>query len=349
MGENCNKVGWWCQYSESRLVDIENKLLTIVKTAYRTWFVPIGSTIGNDDKIWTIALNEEGTKTPLVMLHGFAAGIGLWCMNFDEIAKDRPVYAIDLLGFGRSSRPNFANDCETAEQQWISTIEAWRKQLKMDKFILLGHSFGGYLATSYAINYPNRVKHLILADPWGFSERMLRRPSLLVRAIGFVLYPLTYLNPLATVRAVGPFGPWFIRKIRSDLSRKYEDAFDEKDIITEYIYHCNAQYPSGEAAFHSFMKGFGWAKNPMVRRLDKLYDDIPITVIYGEYSWIDKGPGKLLQEKKKYVNVEIIPDAGHQVYSDQPKLFNQVIPRRRISKTKMSFSRNWTTHKTVAP
>lgn len=70
----------------------------VVKTAYRTWFVSIGSTIGNDDKIWTIALNEQGSKTPLVMLHGFAAGIGLWCMNFDEIAKDRPVYAIDLLG-----------------------------------------------------------------------------------------------------------------------------------------------------------------------------------------------------------------------------------------------------------
>lgn len=51
-----------------------------------------------------------------------------------------------------------------------------------------------------------RVKHLILADPWGFSERMLKRPPLWVRAIGFVLYPLTYLNPLATVRAVGPFG-----------------------------------------------------------------------------------------------------------------------------------------------
>lgn len=60
--------------------------------------MPIGNTVGTNDQIWTIALNKEGDNTPLVMLHGFAAGLGFWCKNFDGIAQDRPVYAIDLLG-----------------------------------------------------------------------------------------------------------------------------------------------------------------------------------------------------------------------------------------------------------
>lgn len=89
----------------------------------------------------------------------------------------------------------------------VESLEEWRKQVNLEKFILLGHSFGGYLATSYAINHPDRVKHLILADPWGFTEKPARTDApFLLKVLGLILYPLTYLNPLATIRAVGPIG-----------------------------------------------------------------------------------------------------------------------------------------------
>lgn len=75
------------------------KLFLVLKTAYKGWFVPIGTSItNNDDKIWTISLNKNSSNTPLVMLHGFAAGVCFWCLNLDDISKDRPVYALDLLG-----------------------------------------------------------------------------------------------------------------------------------------------------------------------------------------------------------------------------------------------------------
>ncbi|XP_072396697.1 (Lyso)-N-acylphosphatidylethanolamine lipase-like [Diabrotica undecimpunctata] len=325
---NGGKNGCWTKFSEKRLVQVEKTILNVLKTAYRTWFVPIGSQLGKEDKIWTIGLNEQSKKTPLVMLHGFAAGLCFWILNFDELSKDRPVYAIDLLGFGRSSRPKFSGDAEEAEQQMVDSLEAWRKQMKLENMILLGHSFGGYLATSYAINYPNRVKHLILADPWGFQERPAKLDvPFWFKLIIFAIYPFTWFNPLASIRAAGPMGPWLIGKVRNDISAKYSSAIDNTDLITEYIYHCNSQNPSGESAFNSMKQGLAWAKNPMIRRYHTLSKDVPLTVIYGEKSWIVKTPEDDLknQRPESYVKAEILPNAGHHINADQSVLFNKLI------------------------
>lgn len=127
-----------------------------LKTTYRGWYVDIGPVVGKADKIWTISLNEETPKTPLLMLHGLGAGVAMWVMNLDTLASQRPVYAIDLLGFGRSSRPTFSNDAKVVEMQLVNSVEEWRREMNIENFILLGHSMGGYLATSYSLQYPER-------------------------------------------------------------------------------------------------------------------------------------------------------------------------------------------------
>lgn len=128
-----------------------------MRSSYRGWFVDIGPTVGPSDKIWTICLNGDAQKTPLVLLHGLGSGVALWCMNLDALAaSSRPVYALDLLGFGRSTRPHFSSDAMEAETQMIRAVEEWRREMKLENFILLGHSMGGFLAASYAIKHPDR-------------------------------------------------------------------------------------------------------------------------------------------------------------------------------------------------
>ena len=76
------------------------------------------------------------------------------------------MYAIDLLGFGRSSRPDFPLDEAETEALFVDTLEAWRSALGLDTMVLLGHSFGGYQVGAYALCHPERVNHIIFADPW---------------------------------------------------------------------------------------------------------------------------------------------------------------------------------------
>lgn len=90
------------------------------------------------------------------MVHGLCGGVGLWIRNLDPLCRSRPVLVFDLLGFGRSSHPRFPSDPSQAEQLSVNSIEHWRRALGLESMILLGHSLGGYLATSYAIQHPER-------------------------------------------------------------------------------------------------------------------------------------------------------------------------------------------------
>jgi abhydrolase domain-containing protein 5 len=277
-----------------------------------------------------VSYERKIEKTPLVLLHGLGSGVALWSLNFDSFAKARPVYAFDFLGFGRSSRPTFSSDALEAERELVASIEEWRKEMKLDNFVLLGHSMGGFLATSYAIRYPERVSHLILADPWGFPEKPAdlsqRYPiPLWVKAIAYVLQPL---NPLWGIRVAGPMGPKLIEKVRPDLVNKFSSLTENEDVkIADYIFHCNAQNPTGEAAFHSMMSSFGWAKFPMSKRIPELKKDIGLTMIYGSRSWVDHSPGNIIQQMRtgSYVNVQIIQGAGHHVYADKKDHFNDIV------------------------
>lgn len=176
-----------------------------MKTKVKGRTVPIA----NKRSIWTLHINpEEGIRTPLVLVHGFGSGVGLWALNLDDLAKKQSIYAIDVLGFGRSSRPEFPADGADAERDFVESIEQWREEIGIPKFILLGHSLGGFLACSYALKYPERVRHLILADPWGMNEKPPpgEEPFQIPRWAKIVAAMLSPFNPLSAIRAAGPYG-----------------------------------------------------------------------------------------------------------------------------------------------
>ncbi|XP_050421932.1 (Lyso)-N-acylphosphatidylethanolamine lipase [Adelges cooleyi] len=311
------------------LQEAEQKLLLYVKSPYRTRYVNLGPVVEQEDKIWTLEMNSDKQETPVVLLHGFGAGLALWCMNLDKLSNNRrPVYAMDLLGFGRSSRPQFSSDSIQVEQQYVNAIEKWRSEMKLEKCILLGHSFGGFLATAYTLQYPERVHHLVLADPWGFPEEkkdINKKIPWWVKGIFYVLKPL---NPLWPVRFAGPFGQWLVINLRSDILKKFEPVLGEKTThVGEYIYQCNSQRPTGESAFHSLLTGFGWAKNPMIKRVQNINNNVPITFIYGQDTWMDQSIADIVKKERLngIVNIEKIPNAGHHVFADQFEAFNDLV------------------------
>lgn len=73
----------------------------------------------------------------------------------------------DQIGFGKSSKPK---QYQFSFQQLAENTKSILDDLKIEKFIVLGHSMGGMLATKIAVMYPNNVEKLILENPIGLED-----------------------------------------------------------------------------------------------------------------------------------------------------------------------------------
>lgn len=275
---------------------------------------------------------------PIVMVHGFGSGVAMWSLNVDELSQHgkRSIYALDVLGFGKSSRPNIEikipnkqnlnaaekkkAEAEMMEEYMVESIEKWRQSIGgplAGRFIILGHSFGGYLSLAYALRYPKNVAHVILADPWGLapenheqftSQYNNRQAPFLVRCIAKFLFEIS--TPLVLFRALGPFSLPLINRTRADLKQKFRqnyqpkmieprpDTIQNNDTVTstetpgnfvDYVFHCNAQLPpSGEIAFQNLCTATAHARLPMLERILSMKSHINLTFIYGSRSWVDR-------------------------------------------------------------
>ncbi|KAI5959742.1 uncharacterized protein KGF55_004974 [Candida pseudojiufengensis] len=186
------KQSWSSDYDDAK---IESRLLSQLS------FFPesdgkrrasiINTDIGNNQYIHELYIeNLEKDPNPsvckeFVLIHGYAASLGLFIDNFDQLSSipGCKIHAIDLLGFGLSSRPKFPqlpaktkSDIYKVEDWFIDSLETWRLKRNIKRFVLMGHSFGGYLSCAYALKYnqqtnkgftSNIIDKLVLISPVG--------------------------------------------------------------------------------------------------------------------------------------------------------------------------------------
>ena len=75
----------------------------------------------------------DKSKPQIVLIHGFGGSAIIFFKLFKHLSEKYHVFAIDLLGMGRSSRPPFlARTKEEAEDYYIQSIEKWREAMDLD-------------------------------------------------------------------------------------------------------------------------------------------------------------------------------------------------------------------------
>ena len=258
----------------------------------------------NGLKIHYVDWGNEGA-TPMVLLHGLRA-YGHWFDEFAEVVKDRYwVMALDQRGRGESG---WAKDGNYTTDAYVSDLEEFVGQLRLDKFVLGGHSMGGVNALIYTAHHPDRVLALLILD---------MGPEVNPAGVQRIRQELA--------ETPGEFGSWeqaraFIRKLHSKPS--------EENIRTRLKWMLK-ESPEGKIVWRLDKAILNPALRPdPPERVWSLLEKIkcPTLIVRGGVSDV-----LTVETCEKMVKVipgsrwVEVPDAGHMVIEDNPQAFNAAV------------------------
>lgn len=118
----------------------------------------------------SLAVDDAGRQAdlsgglPVVFVHSLAGNSSQWAAQLQHLRPNRRAIALDVRGHGRSEPPR---DGDYTIAAMAGDIAAVVDTLKLDRFVLVGHSMGGGMALTYAGAHPERVAGLVLVDPIG--------------------------------------------------------------------------------------------------------------------------------------------------------------------------------------
>jgi pimeloyl-ACP methyl ester carboxylesterase len=104
---------------------------------------------------------------PVVFLHSFGGDSMHWNTQLAHLRHHRRALAMDLRGHGKSARPK---DGDYSVRAFTTDLEAVVAELKLKRFVLVGHSLGAAVANAYAAAHPERVAGVVLVGAPGKAQ-----------------------------------------------------------------------------------------------------------------------------------------------------------------------------------
>jgi cardiolipin-specific phospholipase len=283
----------------------------------------------------------------LVLLHGYGAGKAFFYKNLDAMSKvpGWTIHALDLLGYGRSSRPRFRiphslskmEGIERTEDFFVDSLEKWRQERGIDKFTLVAHSLGAYVGTAYATRYPENVDKFLLVSPAGVPRSIYSipveetgGPESRVFARGTSRAPGWFrflwecnVSPFSLVRNTGPLGPKFVSGWTSRRFALLPEI--EATDLHKYTYGIFNAKGSGEYALNYLLAPGAHGRWPLAERAYKM--KCPTLWMYGSHDWMDVNGGReacrIIRDHGGRADLMMIPDSGHHIYLDNDVEFNK--------------------------
>jgi pimeloyl-ACP methyl ester carboxylesterase len=251
--------------------------------------------------------HNEG-KTPLLFLHGYGGMIEHWNLNIPEFARDQKIYAMDLIGFGKSQKPNVRYSLEL----FASQIETFLYLKKLDSVIIVGHSMGAASAIYFAHHQPEKVKALILANPSGlFGDTMVGLTSFF---FGLVASPL--IGEVLFAAFANPVG----------VSQSLIPTYYNQSMVDEKLINQFTRPLQDKGAQFSYLSP---SKRPLDFRLDHLAKPCnytgPAFLVWGAEDTA-LPPHKIIPEFQQLLpqaGAFIIPNASHCIHHDAHEEFNK--------------------------
>ena len=270
----------------------------------------------NNSIYYVSAKQSQSNLPPLLLVHGFGASTDHWRKNIAQLQENFQVWAIDLLGFGRSAKPNQ----EYSGDLWREQLHDFIVEVIGKPTVLAGNSLGGYASLCVAAAYPQDTAGLILLNSAGpFSDnnsesQQKSNSNWMGKATRSLL-----LQPWASFLLFQ-----YVRRrsvIRKTLNKVYFDRNAITEQLIEDIYRpsCDVGAPQ---VFNAVFK------TPQGEKVDVLLGQMqcPLLLLWGEKDpWIDaRDRGAKFREHYPQLT-EYYLEAGHCPHDEIPEEVNNLI------------------------
>jgi pimeloyl-ACP methyl ester carboxylesterase len=262
--------------------------------------IPVIKLAGIDDKFITINnhsihYTKQGSGRLIILVHGFAGSTYTWRKLIPLLADRCTVYAVDLLGFGFSDKPE-DGDYDLKSQGKL--VLGFMAALGIRSAALAGHSMGGVVAAYAAIEKPEMVDSLILISP-GFYGR---------GASAFLKYMFFPLNRIMARQ-------FYTKKVRS---QSLEKSFYDKSLLSDELinaYMIPTKTPGAIEALERMMTTVA------TQTYEGVAENIaqPTLIIWGEMEQTNlPADGRRLKREIRESSLVYMPSSGHYVQEEKP-------------------------------
>jgi proline iminopeptidase/L-proline amide hydrolase len=257
----------------------------------------------------------DGPHAPIVMIHGGPGGNHAAFLNALALTDERAVILYDQLDSGMSDRPN--NPANWTVKRFTDEVEAVRRAVGVNRWHVLGASWGGTIALEYGARRPEALLGLVLASPLVSTRSWLADATVLrgqlppdVQATLRQCDPPASITP-ACEKATDIFYANFLARLpRSDAYRAYVEAHPALRSHTKLY---ETMWGSSEFVSTGTLKSYNGEpllaklNGPRTLFIDGQYDEARPATIGGFAARVHGS------------EFAVIPGAGHSFISDRPE------------------------------
>lgn len=261
-----------------------------------------------------------GTGRPLVLVHGFGASIGHWRKNIPVLAAEHRVFAIDLLGFGGSEKPELDYTLEL----WAELLQDFWVAHIQQPTVFVGNSIGALLSLMVVADYPDIAAGGVLLNCAGGLNHRPNELSLPLRTV------MATFTRLIRSKTLGAFLFNRIRKkprLRQTLRQVYWDSAAVTDELVDLIHEPSCDRGAQQVFASILVAPPGPAPEEILPKVKR-----PLLVLWGEKDpWTPISAGQIFQEYGNSVEgvppVQFIsiPNTGHCPHDERPEVVNPLI------------------------
>ena len=267
------------------------------------------------NSIYYVRAGEPSSNPPLLLVHGFGASTDHWRKNIAQLQEQFQIWAIDLLGFGRSAKPRQ----EYNGNLWREQLHDFITEVIGQPTVLAGNSLGGYASLCVAAEYPQSTAGLILlnsAGPFSNTEDSAEQSNF--NTVGKLARSIM-LQPWASFLLFQ-----YVRR-RSIIRKTLNNVYFDPNAVTEQLIEDIYRPSCDRGAADVFNAVF---KTPQGEKVDVLLGRLqcPLLLLWGEKDpWINARK-KGVQFRLYYPQVvEHYLEAGHCPHDEVPEQVNSLI------------------------